>query len=117
MWSKILSNLIQTEMMQVLLQKPVHTVGVVTGIVSAGVGYSFATANIEIYKQINLSNVELDKQTNLSRIELDKQTNLSRIELDKLQSISILRINEEKTMSNVRTKKKIPWPFRLYLSH
>jgi hypothetical protein len=106
MWSKIISNLIQKEMMQVLLQKPVHTVGVVAGIASAGVGYSFATANIEIYKQINLSNIELHKQNDLSNVEFDK-----------LQSISILRVDEEKTMSNVRTdefKKKIPWPFRLF---
>ncbi len=88
MWSKILSNLIKTETMQALLQKPGHTVGVAAGIASVGVTYTYVTL-----------------------------ANSSRIEQDKQQNLSIMRIDEENRLSYVRTdefKRKIPWPFRLF---
>ena len=66
---KILSNILKAEMMQILLQKPVHTVGVVASIACVGVGYNFSTTVIEG----RLSNIRTNEEERLSHIRTDEQ--------------------------------------------
>ena len=66
-------NLSDVEMMQMLLQKPAHTVGVAAGMACVGIGYNFATAVIEQYKLKKQSDNE-ERLSNMRIEELKRRT-------------------------------------------
>ena len=91
---KNLIDLIKTDMIRALLEKPFHTVGVTAGIACVSIGHSFVSGHFELRKEKTLSVIRMDEEKTLSFIRTDE----------------LKRKKDEECKGFMR---KIPWPIRL----
>ncbi len=99
--------------MQVLLQKPGHTIGVAAGFTSIGIGYKFASALIDQVKQKN----EYNHEHLLSHLRTDEEKRLSHSRTDEEKRLSHFRTDELKRKMDEECdgfKRQIPRPLRWF---